>query len=307
MSNLLQQSWTESEKITLLINILQGAVRDVPAYLLQGIVQNGLQPRWEDIALPEGRSLNACRHTYEDLKLAMQPTGSLHSPRHFAPFHHMRMGANPTPTRAASDHDIRAAPQRAIQPRPPRTSNSPRPPATNGESFTIISAYTPDQMPERRRKRGRPTKEEAEERDRRLAASGQTYERKKRPAKKARPSETPGSLSEFAATTSPQPHTPFLQLETGHEVSSGRRSMRPQDDDESSLPAQPRSPPDDSGNERSLDVVPSPSDRLLLRSNLPQAIPAVTRDMPLDRSPTLRQDRPPVLPSDEPPPGPSSA
>ena len=60
MSNLLQQSWTESEKITLLINIIQGAVRDVPAYLLQGIVQNGLQPRWEDIALPEGTYMALC-------------------------------------------------------------------------------------------------------------------------------------------------------------------------------------------------------------------------------------------------------
>lgn len=237
----------------------------------------------------------------------MQPTGSVHSPRGYGTFHHMRMGPNPTPTRAVSDHDIRAPPQRPIQPRPPRTSNSPLPPSTNGEAFTILRPFAPDQALERRRKRGRPTKEEAEERDRMLAASGQTYERKKRPIKKARPSETPGSLSEFAATTSPQPHTPFLQLETGQDASSGRRSMRPQDDDDSSLPAQPRSPPDDSGNERSLDVVPSPSDRLLLRSNVAQAISAVSRDAVPDQSPTFQQDRPFALPSDEQPPGPSSA
>ena len=62
-------------------------------------------------------------------------------------------------------------PPRAIQPRPSRSTDSPNPASTNGELISSTRTVGPDLGGERRKKRGRPTKEEAEERDRVLAAA----------------------------------------------------------------------------------------------------------------------------------------
>lgn len=191
------------------------------------------------------------------------------------------LGPQP-PTRAVSEHDFNPAPaQRTLQPRPPRTTDSPHPASTNGEAFTILRPFAPELGVERRRKRGRPTKEEAEERDRRLAATGQTYEPKKRPAKKPRPSDTPHSLSETFSTRSPGVETPSApRTDPQEETSSGKRRRRFQNYDDPMSGRQPKSPLEDSGNEKSIEVAQSPSDRLLLRSNeRTQALPTVARDI----------------------------
>lgn len=54
MSNLFNTQWTTSEKLVLLTNIIQGAVQDAPSFLLHAMENNNIQPRWDDIALPEG-------------------------------------------------------------------------------------------------------------------------------------------------------------------------------------------------------------------------------------------------------------
>lgn len=206
------------------------------------------------------------------------------------------LGPQPPSTRAVSEHDFNPPPaQRTLQPRPPRTTDSPLPITTNGEAFTILRPFAPELGVERRRKRGRPTKEEAEERDRRLAATGQTYEPKKRPAKKPRPSDTPHSLTEGFSTMSPGVETPSVQrTDPLEETSSGKRRRRYQNYDDPPQGLQPKSPLEDSGNERSIDVAQSPSDRLLLRSRSnerTQAVAAVTRDIhQQDRSPPLKQE-----------------
>lgn len=217
------------------------------------------------------------------------------------------LGVQGPPTRAVSEHDFNPPLQRPIQPRPPRATDSPLPPSTNGEAFTILRPFAPELGVERRRKRGRPTKEEAEERDRRLAATGQTYEPKKRPAKKPRPSDTPHSLSELLLTRSPELETPPMPRADPHEESSGGRKRRFEDDEELSQQRSTKTPPDDSGNERSIDVAQSPSDRLLLRSNeRMQAVAAVARDIQQQEpSPLFKQEgEPPRI--DEHPPGPPS-
>lgn len=195
--------------------------------------------------------------------------------------------------RAASEHDLHPPAQRTLQPRPPRSTDSPLPPSTNGEAFTILRPFAPELGVERRRKRGRPTKEEAEERDRRLAATGQSYEPKRRPAKKPRPSETPVPLSEAHPGTSPALQSPLSQhVDPGEGTSSGKRQSRQhREDGASSQPAPPQSPIDDSGNERSTDAAQSPSDRLLLRSNeRAQAVPSAARDIQQGQSPGLKEE-----------------
>ncbi|KIX01661.1 uncharacterized protein Z518_09387 [Rhinocladiella mackenziei CBS 650.93] len=293
MSNLFDAPWTTSEKIALLTNIIQGAVQDVPSYLVQGMVDSNIQPRWSDIALPEGRSLAACQQMYDTLVRAPRPPRPFSSigPQAYAP---QQLGPSVPPVRTVSEHELHPPTHRSIQPRPPRSTDSPMPPATNGEAFTILRPFAPELGMERRRKRGRPTKEEAEERDRRLAAAGQTYEPKKRPAKKPRPSGTPSSLSEALPGTLPGSQTtPLSQhVEPKEETSSGkRRSKRQREEDESSQQALPRSPLDDSGNERSTEAAQSPSDRLLLRKDeRAQAVASGARDVQQAQSPTLEHE-----------------
>ena len=52
--NRFPEPWTNSERATLLNSITQGAVPDINPILLQTILDNNIQPRWNDIALPEG-------------------------------------------------------------------------------------------------------------------------------------------------------------------------------------------------------------------------------------------------------------
>jgi hypothetical protein len=203
---------------------------------------------------------------------------------------------------------------RRIQPRPPRSTDSPNPPTTNGEQFRILRPFAPPEpLGEKRRKRGRPTKEEAEERDRRLAETGQTYEPKKRPAKKPRPSETPTSFPEGAVATSPVMSTPLQHrdIEPKQETSSGkRRPRKPREEDEAAAVAHhavPRSPLDDSGDGRSTDAAQSPSDRLLARPERSQPISAISRDIQQMQSPYSEPRHGPGPRRDESPPGPSSA
>lgn len=237
-----------------------------------------------------GRSVTACQKMYEELR---SHSLSSRTVQVFAP---RSLGPSQAYGRAVSEHEVHAPLHRSIQPRPPRTTTeSPMPATTNGEAFTILRPFVPELGVERRRKRGRPTKEEVEERDRRLAAVGQTYEPKKRPAKRQRPSGTPGSLSEPIAGTSPGAQTPLAQtVQEKEESSSGRRRLRRQQEEATSSARQEPAgspPPEDSGNERSTDAAQSPSDRLLLRSNeRAQAVAAVARDIQPTHSPSFGQD-----------------
>ncbi|OAP63704.1 hypothetical protein AYL99_02931 [Fonsecaea erecta] len=279
MSNLFNQPWTLSEQIVLLTNIIQGAGQDVPAFLVRAMEQSNIQPRWDDVALPAGRTPPACRQMYNYLRSQYRTfpgTGVQGFPQQpLAPYPEVRAVSVP-------ESDAPQPTRRAIQPRPPRSTDSPIPPTTNGEAFRIFRPFTqPEPLGEKRRKRGRPTKEEVEERDRKLAEVGQTYEPKRRPTKKSRPSETPGSLSEALATTSPVMQTPRLQQVTPkEETSSGkRRSRRQRDEGESSRQALSGSPGDESGDGRSTDAAQSPSDRLLARPERAQPAPSLARDV----------------------------
>ncbi|KAL6249014.1 hypothetical protein RBB50_004077 [Rhinocladiella similis] len=293
MSNLFNAPWSNAEKVALLTSILEGAGVDVPAVLLHSINSNNLIPMWNDIVLPPGRSLNACRKAYEDMMGGFGPrsfssmTVPAFAPQLFDP--HAMQG------RSVSGQEPPPPTHRSIKPRPPRSTESPMASTTGAEGFTILGPYAPEAGIERRKKRGRPTKEEVEERERRLALVGQTYEPKKRPAKKPRSSETPAALSESLPGTSPTLQTPVVQrTEPKEETSSGKRKSRRRGDGyepSTSQAAPPRASPEDSVGERSPEAAQSPSDRLLHRSSdRAQAVTALARDIHQDQSPKL--DRP---------------
>ena len=155
---------------------------------------------------------------------------------------------------------------RPIQPRPSRSTDSPNPASTNGETLTIVRTVGPDTGGERRKKRGRPTKEEVEERTALLAAEGKTYEPKKRPSKKFRASTgTPIPVSELTPT-SPTVQTPLPQtVEAKEDSSSGKRRSKRQSSLQGLQTQEgPSSPTTRTGDDKPAE---SPSDRLLARWN----------------------------------------
>lgn len=184
------------------------------------------------------------------------------------------------PGRSVSESDPLIVTRRPLQPRPPpiRSTESPNPPVTNGESPVYMRGQLLDPPPEPSRKRGRPTKAEAAERDRAYAEKGQTYMPKKRSIKRMRPSIGPEALpfkDEDTLTPSrqtPQPHA-FTPTD---ETSSGKRRSRrlPRDLEPIYIPgAGAGTDVSRSGSEQrhgqeleteaEVNVAESPSDRLL--------------------------------------------
>jgi hypothetical protein len=170
--------------------------------------------------------------------------------------------AQPRPYAEQTIFQAQPAP-RAIQPRPSRSTDSPIPSTTNGEGLTIVRSVGPDLGGDRRKKRGRPTKEEVEERTALLAAEGKVYEPKKRPSKKFRASTgTPIPLSE-RTPTSPALQTPLPQTaEVKEDSSSGKRRSKRQSSLVGAPGEEPVSPTARVAEERGAE---SPSDRLLAR------------------------------------------
>ncbi|KIW17097.1 hypothetical protein PV08_04288 [Exophiala spinifera] len=292
MSNLLNGPWSNAEKVALLTSILEGAGVDVPAILLHSINSNALMPMWNDITLPPGRSLNACRKAFEDM---LGGSGRHSFPSIAVPtFAPQLFDPHAMQGRSASGQEPPPPTHRSIKPRPPRSTDSPMASTTATEGFTILGPYAPDQGIERRKKRGRPTKEEVEERERRLALVGQTYEPKRRPAKKPRSSETPAVPADTLPATSPTLQTPDVQrTEPNEGSSSGKRRPRLRgdvDEHPSSRPAFSRASPEESAGERSTEAAQSPSDRLLHRSTeRAQAVAALARDIKQEQSPNLER------------------
>jgi hypothetical protein len=152
---------------------------------------------------------------------------------------------------------------RPIQPRPSRSTDSPNPASTNGEApLTIVRTIGPELSGERRKKRGRPTKEEVEERTALLAAEGKVYAPKKRPKFRAS-TGTPIPMSE-RTPTSPSMQTPLAQtVEVKEDSSSGkRRSKRRSSLIGLQTQPEPNTPTTRTGDEKAAE---SPSDRLLAR------------------------------------------
>lgn len=172
--------------------------------------------------------------------------------------------AIPAKRSISEQHDILHP--RPLQPRiVPRTSGSPSLPVTNGESPIFQRTPLPDTPTEIPKKRGRPTKAEAEERDRQLALEGKVHTTKKRPAKKPRPSIDP-SFDDVREEEAAQPllETPSSAvIQAVEQTSSGRRrarrpEARGQEEDDGAAGDVP---------EIAVSGAESPSDRLLARGS----------------------------------------
>jgi len=217
-----------------------------------------------------GRTLHACQIAFEEMRkqCAQQPGPT----RPYTATNYVNiLPATAAPSRSFSAQLDMDPSRRPLQPRPPlRATQSPNPPMTNGGSPGHVSITGPGSAPEPQKKRGRPSKEEAAERDRKLALEGKVYQPKKRPAKRIRPSlpaDSPGLKDEESTT-------PLLQTSTARasedhqQTSSGKRRSRRQTRDASpvtipSFGAIVGEEEAEAGPEAERPMVESPSDRLL--------------------------------------------
>lgn len=224
-----------------------------------------------------GRTLHACQIAFEEMRKGLsQHSGPVR------PYHPTTSYVNIAPavaSRPLSEPDPLLAARRPLQPRPPqiRTTESPNPPVTNGGSPVYSRSSLLDPVPEPTRKRGRPTKAEAAERDKAYAERGQTYQPKRRSIKRMRPSIGPEApeLKDEEVTT-PLPQTPNTRILTPvGETSSGKRKSRRQPNvSPIQIPSGSAEPPrqeseqgqqQEQGQEHEpeANVARSPSDRLL--------------------------------------------
>lgn len=207
--------WAEHEKVYLLAEIIKAA--PVPSNVLFGIIREAqIQPKWNDIALPQGRSLRSCQVAYNDISAggpavdyrqhaqlpppAIYPGPEIPKKRPFQPETSTHMG-------------------RLLQPRPPHTYPA---------DYAAGPAYamSPVGEPANKKKRGRPTKAEAQARADAAAARGEVYP----PPRRQRASLPSTELPPGSTTPGPAPIAPMVtatpqntQKEAGSESSSSRK------------------------------------------------------------------------------------
>ncbi|KAF2250494.1 hypothetical protein BU26DRAFT_264354 [Trematosphaeria pertusa] len=196
--------WAEHEKVYLLAEVLKAA--PVPSHVLFDLIRNSnIQPRWNEMALPQGkcdpgatgkaqdarlpsfqaapttvsgRSLRSCQMAYDNLA-ATYSAADYRRPPLPAPI--MYPGPDMPKKRP---HQPETPPiGRLLQPRPPQPYAGEY---IVGPNPYTTAAMSPVGEPASKKKRGRPTKAEAQQKAQEAAARGEVYP----PPRKSRPSVT---------------------------------------------------------------------------------------------------------------------
>ncbi|KAJ4348741.1 uncharacterized protein N0V89_010119 [Didymosphaeria variabile] len=224
-----EQPWSEHEKVNLLAEVLLKAGTSPSRVLFSVIRDSGVQVRWNDLVLPNGRSLGSCHRAFDDLAAQALPSEYRHPvPPPTAPI--MYPGGREIPQKRP--HPESYTP---IQPRPsqPTYMGMPNQPP-------YASTIPPVGEPANKKKRGRPPKAVTEMRRQEALSKGEPYPppRKSRPSITARdPSQaSPGGPLSYAQTppsaslpaptgaTTPQGTQP---PEPSTESSSGKKKQKP--------------------------------------------------------------------------------
>ncbi|OAL55235.1 hypothetical protein IQ07DRAFT_160216 [Pyrenochaeta sp. DS3sAY3a] len=188
--------WAEHEKVYLLAEILKAA--PIPSHVLFGLIRDAnVQPRWNDTALPPGRSIRSCQMAFDNI--AGQYSGpDYRRPQLPVPI----MYPGPDASKKRPHQPESSTPiGRLLQPRPPHSYPGEFIPA--GPAYS--SAMSPAGEPANKKKRGRPTKAEAQQRAQEAAARGEVYP----PPRRGRTSITaPSEPSPLGAEARPHERTP---------------------------------------------------------------------------------------------------
>ncbi|KAI9841291.1 MAG: hypothetical protein M1838_003654 [Thelocarpon superellum] len=188
--------WSESEKVSLLAEILKDA--NVPAAVFLRIIMDaGIEPRWMEIPLPAGRSLRASQNAFNALIANPVVPSPVRPPPPFSsPNVSAEASDSPNPKkRALSSKEATTPGGRTLQPRPPAFSS------INGQPISPFqSSPSEDPLQPPRKKRGRPSKLEMEARAQAAAARGEVYPPPK-PPKTPQASHTTGKPTTIAGAT----------------------------------------------------------------------------------------------------------
>lgn len=217
MSGPPERPWTEEEKYALFTEILKKA--EVPSAYLYNIIRDfRISPRWGDIPLPSGRSLNSCQVAFENMRQQSVAPGQPLPPPWFP------AGPPPEPpiSRKRPLPPDRPPLPRAIQPKTGQFGGEARSPSHIPPS---LEGLAPRQG-EPPRKRGRPSKAETERRKQAAEARGESYPPQRRPlaAKPKSPLMRPGRIGAAGtATVGERPqilprttmHPPEMQRQEG--------------------------------------------------------------------------------------------
>jgi hypothetical protein len=243
------QPWTEHERVYLLCEVLKASPISSQA-LHSFLRQSRIEPQWSDTALPPGqspptrldptlpivltihaatgRSLRSSQMAFDNLS-ATYPGPDYRRPP-IPPGAHPVIYTGPEASRKRPYPESAPPTGRLLQPRPPQPYPGDYVQAT-GPAYASSMMSTSE--PANKKKRGRPTKAEAQQRAVEAAARGEVYPppRRGRVSITAPPEPSPGGSE--AQRTPPQQQTSAsgptmtpqrqIQPEQGSESSSGKR------------------------------------------------------------------------------------
>ncbi|KAI9847781.1 MAG: hypothetical protein M1837_001674 [Sclerophora amabilis] len=187
-----EEPWVESEKLFLLAEILKDAQVPVGAFLTV-IADARIEPRWDEIPLPPGRSLKSCKKTFQYLmgESAFAPSFTN------APSQSMLSGGAKAPNprkRPLPPKETSTPGARNLQPRPLAFSSMN---GNEGSPYQFSPNEDPNQPP--KKKRGRPSKADQEARAAAAAARGELLPTPK-PPKTNRGPRSPSSAVKASKT-----------------------------------------------------------------------------------------------------------
>ncbi|KAH3955536.1 hypothetical protein HBI56_216920 [Parastagonospora nodorum] len=228
--------WTEHERVYLLCEVLKASPVSSQA-LLSFLREAQIQPRWSDTALPPGRSLRSSQMAFDTLAATYAGSDYRRPPMPAGP--QPIMYAGPEASRKRPYQEAAPPIGRLLQPRPPQ----PYP----GEYIQAAGpAYGSNIMssgePANKKKRGRPTKAEAQQRAQEAAARGEVYP----PPRRGRVSITaPPEPSPLGSESQPQERTPPQQAaRASHSTMTPPRQTQPDQEEESSSGKRRRTKPE---------------------------------------------------------------
>ncbi|KAL1306577.1 hypothetical protein AAFC00_005262 [Neodothiora populina] len=282
-----QPHWLPSEKLELLTEIVRQS-RVPPEAMVQFIQAHRIVPDWGNMLLPQRRSLNQCNAMYEEMmRSAPASTGLMRSTsvRDFG-------GPPPAGIKRPFIPDLPAYGGRMIQPRP--------------EGAPLTSPNETSEPP--KKKRGRPTKAEAEERKQAALARGDPWPTPRR-GSTIGPLPGPSQASLIRPLPMPRPPSARPQSVAAAQAALGvapsRANIRTPPPHHLDQPDQPSSGSSSGRRRRGRPRRPEEESHRAQESFTPARVPGLSRYPDIlsrDDPPDPRGQRPRTAPSQQPRP-----
>ncbi|KAF7509546.1 hypothetical protein GJ744_007946 [Endocarpon pusillum] len=238
--------WSDHEKVSLLAEIIK--ISPVPANALVKLIRDyDVHPRWEDIPLPEGRSLNSSKLAFDELN-RQAGLYQLHAPSSYSQQATQAQIAHTIPRKRQLPGSEALMPSSfpAIQPKPPGLSPAPYTPVPAEGSGSMRPSPGDSAGEPTKKRRGRPSNAQIEQEKAAAAAEGREWQpRPPRPPRKKKSKIDIDSPSRSEPDPAPKqtPQTPELEMvEAQDESLGGKKRRRKMKEDSTSVRPTPYDP-----------------------------------------------------------------